>query len=94
MKIPKRLKKEWHVGQETYSLKYVPSVLGEKNTLGLCDPNEKELQIKVGQTRSQLLRTFIHEIIHAIEDEYDFELDHAHVDKLERGIADFLMMNF
>lgn len=82
----------------------------ESPILGLCEPDTKTIWIKLGQSKIDTLKTFVHEIVHAIEDEHGFTIPHGEtikdkttgkerrlpdiVDKLERGITDVLLNNF
>jgi len=83
------------IKDEIWSIRFCRSVPDEEpSTVGLCDPSEKTLWIKLGQGRYETFRTFIHEVTHAIEDEYDFTLRHEHVEKIELGFAAFIVINF
>lgn len=63
-------------------------------TLGLCDPSDKTIYIKTGLPYQLKIDTAVHEIIHAIEHEYDFELDHRHVYILGEALAKVWVENF
>lgn len=97
MKLPgyKQYPKSWIIGGFPWKLNYVRNFKFkcDRDSVGLCDPAKKEVVIKYGQGRKDLLKTFIHEIIHAFETEYDFELEHKHVYALEEAISDFLIDN-
>jgi len=62
--------------------------------VGACEPNTKTIYNAIDQSRSEKFYTLIHEVIHAIEDEYGFKLRHSAVEKLERGVGDFILENF
>lgn len=76
--------------------------------LGLCDPSNKTIYLRYKQSKIDLLKTFVHEVLHAIEDEYDFSLPHGEVieqngrkvqlpdvvDYIERGVVSVLYNNF
>lgn len=90
---------EWIVGENVWRVKFVRFLQGN---MGECDTEEKIMYITYGQPRGTLLGTFIHELIHAIEDEYDIDitkrnikLKHSHqlVEKLEEALSAFVMNN-
>jgi len=72
----------------------------DKKTVGLCDPSDKTIHVKYGQSDYETLRTYIHEVIHAIQDEYNIKFhknptkDHEIVEKLEIAITHFIWVNF
>ena len=86
--------KEWLVGGNPWRLKFVRLIDGDENTVGLCCPDTKEILLKQKQDYMQTFKTFIHEVVHAVEFEGEFELDHEHVEKMEEGLATFLVNNF
>lgn len=91
MKYPKTLL----IKDAEYAIKFVNRIKDErKRVVGLCDPEECCIYIKKGQTRKETFSTFIHEVLHAIEAEYDFDLTHRHVYKLEAGISSLILANF
>lgn len=65
-----------------------------KSTLGACDPNDHMIYIKTRQTSEERLKTFCHELIHALENEWNFELPHSLVSRLEEPIVRLLLDNF
>ncbi len=83
---------EIRVGSDQWTIEFVESL--SKDTLGTCDPSTHCIRILKGQTRRELFSTFVHEVLHAFEFSYDFELKHRHVEKLERAIVEFLLENF
>lgn len=96
MRLPsvREYPKEVTIGQQVYKIKFVRKIEGEGSTLGNCDPCNHIIKIKLGQSAAETFSTFVHEVLHGVENEHGFELPHAHVYKLERAIADFLMVNF
>lgn len=87
--------REIHLGDSIWKVKFVRKIPDEaEDTLGLCDPSECTIYIKQGQSYVSRLDTLFHEIIHAIENEYEFDLDHKHVYKLGEALAKFFVDNF
>lgn len=68
-----------------------------EDTLGLSDPGERKNSIRLGQSRRDIFKTFIHELIHSFEAEYDFRLPHGDKStvfpQLEDALADFWLEN-
>jgi hypothetical protein len=82
------------VNNDPWDLKFTKKSPDDlEDTLGLCHPGEKCLYIKLGQSRREILETFIHELLHAMEDEYEFNIPHKVVGELEKPLADFLIQN-
>lgn len=77
---------------EVWVIKFVKTLPGRG--WGLCDPSEKLITLRHTLPKGQLLATLIHEIIHAIEYEYDFELpNHDDLETLDEGLADVILQN-
>lgn len=86
---------ELHVNEETYSVRFVKNIPGEpKSTVGLCDPGQHIIWVRSNLTKNMLARTYIHELLHAIEIEYEIEIPHKVIYQLEKALADTLLANF
>ena len=96
VKLPglKAYKRNWLIHGESYSLEFRRTIDHERKTLGTCDPCDKKIVIRLGQSKRDVLTTFIHEVLHAFEYEYGFPMEHKLVYELENAIADFLINNF
>jgi hypothetical protein len=87
------------IGDRVYKIKFVKSIRGCKRpvgkgaTIGICDPARIEILIKKGLSIDETLKTFIHEVLHAFEYEYDIKIAHIGVDKFEEAIFDFIWAN-
>lgn len=79
--------KEWKI-------EFVKKIGKVASDVGECDASVKVIRIKIGQSKKETFLTFIHELLHAIEDAYRFDLKHKHVYLLERAIGDVLLKNF
>ncbi len=84
--------KDLHIGTEIWAVKFVRK-LG-KDVVGEADPSEKEIRILCGQSREDTLKTFCHEILHALEMEYDIPVEHKLIYALEDPIYHLLRDNF
>lgn len=92
LKIPKRYPSTLIFNGEEYKIKFVKK-FSEKDTVGECDPSSREIRIKTGQTPKETYKTFLHECLHAIEEEFKVPLKHAVVYKLEDAFFRFLVEN-
>lgn len=64
------------------------------DTLGLCDSENKTIQLMKGQNPKERLVTFIHEILHLAEYSAGCKLTHKQVYQLSEALADLLILNF
>jgi len=90
MKIPSKIKIK---GRVFYQVVWSQSIKGDPETLGLAEPNEKTIYLKFGMSESETMKTLIHEIIHAIEFEWDCPIPHKITETLEEGIWKVLKLN-
>jgi len=95
MNYPKTLK----IGDRTYRIRFVKSIRGCKKPVGsgaivgLYDPSRIEILVKQGMSRDDTLKTLFHEIVHAMEYEYDIKIAHSGVYKFEEALFDFIAAN-
>lgn len=90
---PKQYPKEIVIGDNVWSVKFFRKKKGHANTSGLCDPSTKTIWLKQGQTHTELMSTYIHEVLHAFEDEYNHPIPHKTIYALEQAIMNFLFAN-
>lgn len=68
-----------------------------KELLGQCDPSERVILIRMGQPKSEMLSTFLHEVMHCFEFEGEFtgcpRAYHKFVFDTESWWANFLSDN-
>ena len=103
MKLPKKRSypREMNINGEVWELKFKRVV--EKtttgkplDTAGLCDPSERVITIQSGLSREETFDIWIHELLHAFEDEYDIKLSSKQhragdrVYKLSNAIVKFI----
>lgn len=102
MTFPKKsfYRRNWLVNGSIWEVRFARNMPDPK-TVAICDPEQNLILIKLGQTREETFACFWHELLHAFEFEYDFEIteriyerDHAVVDKLERAVVIFFKENF
>lgn len=97
MKLPnrKRYPKELLIGDETYSIKFVSKVdKGSCDVVGNCNPTTRRIRIKNDLSAADTFYTFIHEVLHAMEFEYEVDIKHSHIYMLEKAISDLFLQNF
>lgn len=88
-KIPARIKIKNKV---VYEIVWVDS-FADPDTLGECRPWAKQIALKQGQSERQIMKTFIHECIHAIEIERKIKISHTSIYQLEDALYYFLFHN-
>ena len=86
--------KELIIGDVVYKIKFVRK-FDHPDTVGECDPCDKEIRILQGQSPKETLLCLIHEVCHAlIEFEHDIDIKHKLIYKLEKPIYKFIRDNF
>lgn len=76
----------------TYEIVYVDS-FKNPDVLGEMRPDIKQIAIKNGQSNTELIKTYIHELTHMISDENGIGLTERQVTKLEHALYRFLRLN-
>ncbi len=67
---------------------------GRGQIFGLTCPDLKLIKIVKSLPDREFARTYVHEVCHAIEEEYDIEIPHWLIYALEEPILDFIIENF
>lgn len=75
-------------------VKYIPHDKPGRYCLGASDPEEQTIYILMGQKPRERLSTFVHELIHVLEYEYNISIPHRLVYSLEDPIVRFLVDNY
>lgn len=81
------------IGGAIWKVKFSNVIEGKKSLLGLCDPAIKTLHIRKNQGEDETFSTFMHEVLHGFENEYDLKIPHRTIYKLEKPLAEFFQMN-
>ena len=89
MNIPKRL----YIGHEVYKVKFVKKYKDPRQR-GECDSENKQITILAGMSKRSTITTLIHETLHAIEFECDFDIKHKLIYNLETALYEFYLDNF
>ena len=90
MKIPSEVRIKRGV---YYRIVWQKVIGNDPECYGLCDPAEQTITLKLGMSDTEIAKTFIHEMIHAIEAEYEEPIPHRTVYALEEGIYKILKLN-
>ena len=89
VKIPSRIKIKNKV---VYELVWVDE-FSDPDTLGECRPWAKQIAIKSGQSERQEIKTFLHELLHAICEERGIKVSHRAIYQLEDALFYILFHN-
>jgi hypothetical protein len=90
LKLPPKVRIKSKV---SYEIVYSDLISDCDKTLGECRPVEKQIVIKSGLSDTETVKTFIHEVFHAMDFEYGLELKHKSVHALEEAILKLLKLN-
>ena len=90
MKIPSRIRIKAKV---FYEIVWQERIADDPDCLGLCDSGTRTIFMRLGMSESETLKTFIHEVLHALSAEHEFELPHKTVYALEDAIFRVLKLN-
>lgn len=88
--IPKKI---W-INENEWTIRFVKVVDNNVKFLGCCNWETKEIFIKIGLNPKERAMTLVHELLHALEFEYDLSIDHALIYRLERPIYNLVYDNF
>jgi hypothetical protein len=90
MKIPHKIRIKARI---SYEVLFATEVKSDPKCLGYCDPNTRQIILKSDQSETEMLKTFLHETLHAIEYEYTDGIPHKFIEALEEGIFKVLSLN-
>lgn len=90
LKIPAKVRIKARV---SYEVVWQERIADDDHCLGLCDPSKRIIYLRLNMSPAETFKTFLHELLHAISAEHDFELPHRTVYSLEEGIFRILRLN-
>jgi hypothetical protein len=90
LRIPSRVR---ITGRTSYDVVFQERIADDPECLGLCDPEKRTITLKLGLADSELLKTFVHECLHALSAEHGFDLPHRTVYALEECLVRMLKLN-
>jgi len=92
----KKLPKKVVVHSRTHQVSYKKRVIKKDGNLTLAGKTNhaiKKIEVSLNQSDDQIESTLIHEILHAIAHEYEFQLSESMVLKLEQAIYETFSQN-
>jgi len=94
--IPRRKEypKQLNINGEEWKVKFVNIIDKDIELHGQCDPGTRTIYIRNKQSEVERCATFIHEILHAFEAEYEIKISHKAIYQLEHAMMDFILVNF
>lgn len=87
--------RQFYLGDTQWSVKFVrkmPPVAADTKrhrTVGYCCFETSTVYILMGLSPFERLVTFVHELMHAFEAEFDLEIPHKLIEQLEEPFASF-----
>lgn len=90
MKIPSSLRIKKDI---SYQIVWQDIIRDDETLQGYCEPNERIIYLSTKQSKTSVVKTFIHEAIHAVEFEYDTPIPHKITNMLEEGLYRILKLN-
>lgn len=92
---PKKYPRRVYVRDSYYKILFVEAEDKDLDgAIGICDPARQFIKIRKGMSPRETLATFIHEMAHALEFEYNIPIKHKAVYKLEKAVFNLLLDNF
>ena len=86
--------RQLQIGENVWDIRFCRRCPDEPpETLGLCDPSETTLWIRMKQVPEERFKTFAHEVCHAVCFEFGIKENHAIIHKLEEPILRFFLDN-
>lgn len=89
VKAPSRIKIKNKVVYERVSV----DSFADPDTLGECRFDQRQIAIKDGQSERQEMKTFIHELLHAVCEERGIKISHRAIYQLEDALFYLLFHN-
>lgn len=90
MKIPPKIRIKSKVN---YEIVWQAKIADDDFCLGLCDPQKQIIYLKLGMSDTETIKTFLHEVLHALSAEHGFELPHRTVYALEDAVYKVFKLN-
>lgn len=90
MKLPSKVRIKPKV---SYQVVWSDCVAGNTEIRGLCEQGKRQITILTGMSPQLTTETFIHEVFHALEFEYEIEIPHKSIHLLEGAVLKLLKLN-
>ena len=95
--------RQWIVGEDIWTLKFVRKIEGNPVILGLCDPGDLTIYIKLKQSKFEMLMSTLHELFHCAEFShnidfrgkpiYTYRTFHNYIYKMEKAMGLLFVQN-
>lgn len=86
------LKREWKIKGQVYTVHFRRKM--PHRLIGFCDQETRTIQLLMGQPYEETCATLIHELLHAIDFEFDIKIPHHLIYKLELPLLIFIIENY
>lgn len=78
----------------SYEVLFVDEFADRPKVLGECRPNEKQIVLKNGQSDTEMYKSYLHELFHALSFEYEgMNLTEKQVELLEEAFYRYERLN-
>ena len=88
-KLPRKVR----ITPEVSYYVYLVDEFEDDDILGLCEPETKQILIRFNLGKREMMATFIHEVLHAIEFEHGIAIPHALISQIDTSIEQVLRLN-
>ena len=85
--IPKQIK----VSAQEYEIELVTNLENDYDLWGQCLTGRGVLKIEAGTNPAGRTQTFLHEVMHAINDIYTCRVEEDNIDRMAQGLRDVLV---
>lgn len=91
-KLKRRIPSRVTFGNNSYEILYIEQ-FSNPLTLGETRLEDKQIVLKTDQTPKELVKTYLHECLHAVSEEYEVGLTEQQILKLEDALQYILREN-
>jgi len=85
-KLKRRIPSKVVIGNYTYEVLFIDE-FKSPSTLGETRLEDKQIVLKNGQTPKELVKTYLHECLHAVSEEFDVNLTEQQILKMEEALS-------
>lgn len=85
-KLKRRIPSKVVIGDYAYEVLFIDE-FKSPSTLGETRLEDKQIVLKNGQTPKELVKTYLHECLHAVSEEFDVGLTEQQILKMEEALS-------
>jgi hypothetical protein len=85
---------QFQISDEIYTVEFVSQRVLGNDRIGECNYTKHRIRILKTLPKKELFQTLLHELLHAITEEYHLNLKHKQIYALEKPLYEFLRDNF